>query len=204
VLKEQLPESDAVPAGLYSKAYLSSQFNSEVGPGGCPCEGFNQPLLWYPVSMDPPPDHPWAGPDWDSLSSIFAADFERIQRADMNRLDLYAVGRRALATDDAGVFLHPGAVVEIETRCDTLLTSVTRLCTARSPISTSAHLCAPLPKVRWRKESRRSSRPWWPTASSALEHTMRMQIVWHHKQVEKAEQAAQACQQLLRGQNRLG
>jgi hypothetical protein len=67
MLKE-LPEADAVPAGLYSKAYLSSQFNSKVGPGGYPCEGFNQPLLWYPISMDPPPDHPWAGPDWDSLT----------------------------------------------------------------------------------------------------------------------------------------
>jgi hypothetical protein len=37
--------------------------------------------------------------------------------------------------------------------------------------------------------------------SSTLEHTVRMQIVWHHKQVEKAEQAALACQQLLRGQS---
>jgi hypothetical protein len=40
---------------------------------------------------------------------------------------LYAVGRRALATDTAGVFLHPEAVDEVETRYDTLLSSVTRL-----------------------------------------------------------------------------
>ena len=66
-MPKELPEADAVPAGLYSKADLSSQFNSEVGPGGYPCEGFNQPLLWYPISMDPPPDHPWAGPDCDDV-----------------------------------------------------------------------------------------------------------------------------------------
>ena len=89
--------------------------------------GFNQPLLWYPISMDPPPGHPWAGQDWDSLSSIFAADFERIQLVDSNRLNLYAVGRKVLATDTAGAFLHPEAVDEVETRYDTLLSSVTRL-----------------------------------------------------------------------------
>ena len=88
VLKE-LPEADAVPAGLYSKAYLSSQFNSEVGPGGYPCVGFNQPLLWYPINMDPPAGHSWACRDWDSMSAIFIADFDRIQRADTNRLELY-------------------------------------------------------------------------------------------------------------------
>ena len=33
----------AVPFGLFSKAYaLTSQFNSEVGPGGHPCQGLNQ------------------------------------------------------------------------------------------------------------------------------------------------------------------
>jgi hypothetical protein len=31
--------------------------------------------------MDPPSGHPWAGRDWDSMSAIFAADFDRIQRA---------------------------------------------------------------------------------------------------------------------------
>jgi hypothetical protein len=40
--------------------------------------------------------------------------------------------------------------------------------------------------------------------SSTLEHTVPMQIVWHHNQVEKAEQAALACQQLLRGQSGSG
>jgi hypothetical protein len=79
---KDLPEADAVPTGLYSKAYLFSQFNSEVGPGGYPCVGFNQPLLWYPISMEPPTGHPWAGPDWDNLSAIFAADFHRVQRAE--------------------------------------------------------------------------------------------------------------------------
>jgi hypothetical protein len=74
---KDLPEADAVPTGFYSKAYLSSQFNSEVDPGGYPCVGFNQPLLWYPISMDPPSGHPWAGPDWDSMSAIFAADYDR-------------------------------------------------------------------------------------------------------------------------------
>jgi hypothetical protein len=72
-MPKELPVADVVPTGLYTAAYLSSQFNSEVGPGGDPCVGFNQPLLWYPISMEPPPDHPWAGQAWDSLSSIFAA-----------------------------------------------------------------------------------------------------------------------------------
>jgi hypothetical protein len=67
---KDLPEAVAVPTGLYSRAYLSSQFNSEVAPGGHPCVGFNQPLLWYPISMEPPTGHPWAGPDWDSLSAV--------------------------------------------------------------------------------------------------------------------------------------
>ena len=87
---KDLPEADAVPAGLYSKAHLASQFNSEVGPGGYPCVGFNQPLLWYPINLDPPSGHPWAGSDWDSMLAIFAADFDRIQRADSNRFELYA------------------------------------------------------------------------------------------------------------------
>jgi hypothetical protein len=77
--------------------------------------------------MEPPPDHPWAGQDWDNLSSIFAADFDRIQRADSNRLDLYAIGRKALATDSSGAFLQPEAVGELEKRYDTLLSNVTRL-----------------------------------------------------------------------------
>jgi hypothetical protein len=79
---KELPVADVVPTGLYTAAYLSSQFNSEVGPGGYHCVGFNQPLLWDPISMEPPPDHPSAGQAWDSLSSIFATDFDRIQRAD--------------------------------------------------------------------------------------------------------------------------
>jgi hypothetical protein len=95
-MPKELPEADPVPAGrLYTKAYLFSQFNSEVGPGGYPCVGFNQPLLWYSISLDPPPGHPWAGKDWDSMSEIFAADFDRIKRAGSNRLELYAAqGRR--------------------------------------------------------------------------------------------------------------
>jgi hypothetical protein len=36
---------------------------------------------------------------------------------------------------------------------------------------------------------------------SALEHTVRMQIVWFRKQAGKAEQAVLACRQLLRDQS---
>jgi hypothetical protein len=88
---KDLPEADPVPTGLYSKAYLASQFNSEVGPGGYPCVGFNQPLLWYPINLDPPAGHAWACRHWDSMSAIFIVDFDRIQRADTNRLELYDV-----------------------------------------------------------------------------------------------------------------
>ena len=107
-----LPEPDPVPAGLYPKAYLLSQFNSEVGPGGYPCVDFNQPLLWYRINLIPPSGHPWAGDDWDKMAALFEADFDRIYRADTSRLELYAAGRKALATNSAGELLRPEAVEE--------------------------------------------------------------------------------------------
>jgi hypothetical protein len=198
MLKE-LPEADPVPTGLYSKAYLFSQFNSEVGPGGYPCVGFNQPLLWYSISLDPPPGHPWAGKDWDSMSEIFAADFDRVKRADSNRLELYAVGRKALATDSSGAFLQPKAVEELENRYDKLLSNVTRLYREINNLNKRAS-ARPTPAGTV-AEGERQVTSTMAAYGSTLEHTVRMQLVWLRKQVEKAEQAALACRQLLRGQS---
>jgi hypothetical protein len=88
---------------------------------------FNQPLLWYRINLVPPSGHPWAGVDWDKMSAIFETDFDRIHRADTSRLELYAAGRKALATNSAGERLRPEAVEEVENRYDKLLSNVTRL-----------------------------------------------------------------------------
>jgi hypothetical protein len=61
------------------------------------------------------------------MSAIFEADFERLYRADTSRLELYAAGRKALATNSAGELLRPEAVEEVENRYDMLLSNVTRL-----------------------------------------------------------------------------
>jgi hypothetical protein len=149
--------------------------------------------------MDPPLDHPWAGKHWNELASIFAADFDRILRADFNRLGLYAVGRKALATDTPGAALHPEAVDEVEKRYDTLLSDVRGLHREISSLNKRA-AARPAPKDSV-AEGKQKATSTMVAYSSTLEHTVRMQIVWHRKEVKKAEQAALACQQLLRGQD---
>ena len=89
--------------------------------------GFNQPLLWYKICLDPPPGHAWAGDDWDRMAEVFETDFDRVHRADSSRLVLYAEGREALATNSSGELLRPEAVEEVENRYDKLLSNVTRL-----------------------------------------------------------------------------
>ena len=95
--------------------------------------------------------------------------------------------------------MHPEAVDEVETRYDTLLSGVTRLHREISNLNKRASV-RPAPEGTV-AEGEQKVTSTMVAYSSTLEHTVRMQIVWHHKQVEKAEQAALACQQLLRGQS---
>jgi hypothetical protein len=112
---------------------------------------------------------------------------------------LYAVGKKALATDSSGALLQPKAVDELEGRYDTLLSKVTRLHREIANLNKRASV-RPAPEGTV-VEGEQEITSTMVAYSSALEHTVRMQIVWHRKQVEKAEQAALACQQLLRGQS---
>ena len=87
------------PAGLYPKEYLTDNYNSEVGPGGFPPAGWNQPLLWQLQSLDPPPEHAWAGAEWDQLSPLLYSDFSRVQHGDNKRLRMFVCRRSQGAAD---------------------------------------------------------------------------------------------------------
>jgi hypothetical protein len=83
------PDSAAeIPVGLYlyPKTYLVSQFNSEVGPGGYPCQGLNEPLIWYLPSVVLPPDSPWVGKKSiaGENNRIYIADCSRSEKANPN------------------------------------------------------------------------------------------------------------------------
>ena len=116
---------------------------------------------------------------------------------DVPLLELYAVGRKALATDSSGAFLQPKAVEELENRYDTLLSNVTRLHREITNLNKRASVRPAAPGSVAEGEQQITSTM--VAYSATLEHTVRMQVVWLRKQVDKAEQAALACRQLLRG-----
>jgi hypothetical protein len=96
--------SDEVAADLYPTEYLSDNYNSEVGPGGFPPVGWNQPLLWQLPSLDPPSTHDWAGEEWQQLVPLLYSDFSRVQHGDNKRLRLFAAGVKSLRTNDNGLW----------------------------------------------------------------------------------------------------
>jgi hypothetical protein len=90
--------------------------------------------------------------------------------------------------------LQPEAVGELEKRYDTLLSNVTRLHREITNLNKRASV-RPAPEGTV-AEGEQMVTSTMVAYSSTLEHTVRMQVVWLRKQVEKAEQAALACQQL--------
>ena len=93
--------------------------------------------------------------------------------------------------------MQPKAVEELENRYDTLLSNVTRLHREITNLNKRASVRpAPAGTVAEGEQQVTSTMV---AYSSTLELTVRMQVVWLRKQVEKAEQAALACRQLLRG-----
>jgi len=131
------------------------------------------------------------------MSVIFASDFERLYRADTSRLELYAASRKALVTNSAGELLRPEAVEEVEGRYDKLLSTVTRL---HREISSIQKRAMARPAVAGSvAEGEQHIASTMTAFAATLEHTMRMQVVWLRKQVDKVEQAALACRELLRG-----
>jgi hypothetical protein len=148
--------------------------------------------------MVPPPDNPWAGKDWDELAPISSASFDRIRRSDFNRLRLYAVGRKALATDTAGATLHPEAEGEVEKSYGALTADVKRL---HREICSLNKRAAPSGSV---DEGQQAVTTIMMAYSSTPVHAVEMQIAWYSAEVRGKEGGTcctrlPACQQLLRG-----
>jgi hypothetical protein len=90
-------------------------------------------------------------------------------------------------------------VEALESRYDKLLSNVTRLNREINNLNKRAS-ARPTPAGTV-AEGERQVTSTMAAYGSTLEHTVRTQLVWFRKQVEKAEQAALACRQLLRGQS---
>jgi hypothetical protein len=77
------PPTAADIALVFTPVVLQHLLADPVGPGGKPCDGFNQSLLLEFPLLEPPLSSKCNCMEWAALKDDFDADFRRLRQADL-------------------------------------------------------------------------------------------------------------------------